>query len=68
MLPKSGQKKAEYTVVTVTTVKESAEHEGYDRVLTEKRITENNITDVDSREYTLCECVIILWEHYKVRR
>ena len=28
--------------------RDSAEHEGYDGALTEKRITENNITDTDS--------------------
>ena len=38
--------------------KDSAEHEGYDRVLTEKRITENNITDADSREYGLLERIL----------
>ena len=37
---------------------DSAEHEGYDRVLTEKRITENNITDADSRGYGLLELIL----------
>lgn len=38
--------------------RDSAEHEGYDRVLTEKRITENNITDADSRENGLLERIL----------
>jgi group II intron reverse transcriptase/maturase len=38
--------------------RDSAEHEGYDRVLTEKRITENNITDADSRENGLLELIL----------
>jgi len=38
--------------------RDSAEHEGYDRVLTEKRITENNITDADRNEYRLLEQIL----------
>lgn len=38
--------------------RDSAEHEGYDRVLTEKRITENNITDADSGEDGLLERIL----------
>jgi len=38
--------------------RDSAEHEGYDRVLTEKRITENNITDADSGENGLLERIL----------
>lgn len=36
----------------------SAEHEGYDRALTEKRITENNITDADRNVYGLLEQIL----------
>lgn len=36
----------------------SAEHKGYDRALTEKRITENNITDASSEEYGLLEQIL----------
>lgn len=38
--------------------RDSAEHEGYDRALTEKRITENNITNADSRENGLLERIL----------
>jgi group II intron reverse transcriptase/maturase len=38
--------------------RDSTEHEGYDRVLTEKRITENNITDADSGENGLLEQIL----------
>lgn len=38
--------------------RDSAEHEGYDRVLTEKRITENNITDTNRNEYGLLEQIL----------
>ncbi len=38
--------------------RDSAEHEGYDRALTEKRITENNITDADSGENGLLERIL----------
>lgn len=38
--------------------RDSAEHEGYDRVLTEKRITKNNITDTDSGEDGLLERIL----------
>lgn len=38
--------------------KDSAEHEGYDRVLTEKRITENNITNADRNGYRLLEEIL----------
>ncbi|BEP30393.1 reverse transcriptase family protein [Helicovermis profundi] len=36
----------------------SAAHEGYDRVLTEKRITENNITDADRDANGLLEQIL----------
>lgn len=36
----------------------NAEHEGYDRVLTEKRITENNITDADRGVDRLLEQIL----------
>lgn len=38
--------------------RDSAEHEGYDRALTEKRITENNITDADSEVNGLLEQIL----------
>lgn len=38
--------------------RDSAEHEGYGRVLTEKRITENNITNADSGENGLLERIL----------
>lgn len=38
--------------------RDSAEHEGYDRVLTDKRITENNITNADSGEDGLLERIL----------
>jgi RNA-directed DNA polymerase len=38
--------------------RDSTEYEGYGRVLTEKRITENNITDADSGEYGLLERIL----------
>ena len=38
--------------------RDSAEHEGYDRALTEKRITENNNTDADSRVNGLLEKIL----------
>lgn len=38
--------------------RDSAEHKGYDRALTEKRITENNITDASSEEYGLLEQIL----------
>jgi group II intron reverse transcriptase/maturase len=38
--------------------RDSAEHEGYDRVLTEKRITENNITDAYRNGYSLLEQIL----------
>lgn len=38
--------------------RDSTEYKGYDRVLTEKRITENNITDADSGEYGLLERIL----------
>lgn len=38
--------------------RDSAEHKGYDRVLTEKRITENNITDASSEGYGLLEQIL----------
>ena len=38
--------------------RDSAEHEGYDRALTEERITENNITDADSGENGLLERIL----------
>lgn len=38
--------------------RDSAEHKGYDRVLTEKRITENNITDADRNGYGLLEQIL----------
>ncbi len=38
--------------------RDSAEHEGYDRALTEKRITENNITNADSRENRTLEEIL----------
>ena len=38
--------------------RDSAEHEGYDRVLTEKRITENNNTDADSGVNGLLERIL----------
>ncbi len=37
---------------------DSAEHKGYDRALTEKRITENNITDASSGKYSLLEQIL----------
>ena len=36
----------------------SAEHEGYDRALTDERITENNITNADSKENGLLEQIL----------
>lgn len=36
----------------------SVEHKGYDRALTETRITENNITDASSEEYGLLEQIL----------
>ncbi len=38
--------------------KDNAEHEGYDRALTEKRITENNITDTSSSVNGLLEQIL----------
>ena len=38
--------------------RDSAEHKGYDRALTEKRITENNITDASSEKYGLLEQIL----------
>lgn len=38
--------------------RDSAEHEGYDRALTGKRITENNITDADSEVNGLLEKIL----------
>lgn len=38
--------------------RDSAEHKGYDRVLTDKRITENNITDASSEGYGLLEQIL----------
>ena len=38
--------------------RDSAEHKGYGRVLTEKRITENNITDADRNGYGLLEQIL----------
>ncbi|MBN2899148.1 MAG: group II intron reverse transcriptase/maturase [Clostridia bacterium] len=38
--------------------RDSAEHKGYDRALTEKRITENNITDASSERYGLLEQIL----------
>ena len=38
--------------------RDSAEHKGYDRALTEKRITENNITDASSEGYGLLEQIL----------
>lgn len=38
--------------------RDSAEHEGYDGALTEKRITENNITNADSRENRILEQIL----------
>ncbi len=38
--------------------RDSAEHEGYDRALTEKRITENNVTDADSGVNGLLEQIL----------
>ena len=38
--------------------RDSAENEGYDRALTEKRITENNITDTSSKGYGLLEQIL----------
>ena len=38
--------------------RDSAEHEGYDRALTEKRITENNNTDADSGGNGLLERIL----------
>lgn len=38
--------------------RDSAEHKGYGRVLTGKRITENNITDADRREDRLLEQIL----------
>lgn len=38
--------------------RDSAEHEGYDRALTEKRITENNLTDADRNVYGLLEQIL----------
>ncbi len=38
--------------------RDSAEHKGYDRALTETRITENNITDASSEEYGLLEQIL----------
>jgi len=38
--------------------RDSAEHKGYDRALTEKRITENNITNASSEEYGLLEQIL----------
>jgi len=38
--------------------RDSAEHEGYDGALTEKRITENNITDADSGVNGLLERIL----------
>ncbi len=38
--------------------RDSAEHEGYDRALTDERITENNITNADSKENGLLEQIL----------
>lgn len=38
--------------------RDSAEHKGYDRALTDKRITENNITDASSEGYGLLEQIL----------
>lgn len=38
--------------------RDSAEHEGYDRALTEKRITEKNLTDADSGVNRLLEQIL----------
>lgn len=38
--------------------RDSAEHKRYGRALTEKRITENNITDASSEEYGLMEQIL----------
>jgi group II intron reverse transcriptase/maturase len=38
--------------------RDSAEHKGYDRALTETRITENNITDASSEGYGLLEQIL----------
>ena len=38
--------------------RDSAEHEGYDRALTDERITENNITNADSKEDGLLEQIL----------
>lgn len=38
--------------------RDSAEHKGYDRALTEKRITENNIIDANSEGYGLLEQIL----------
>jgi len=38
--------------------RDSAEHKGYDRALTEARITENNITDASSEGYGLLEQIL----------
>ena len=39
-------------------LRDSGEHEGYDRALTEKRITENNITNGDRNEYGLLKQIL----------
>ena len=38
--------------------RDSAEHEGYGRALTDKRITENNITDTSIKGYGLLEQIL----------
>lgn len=38
--------------------RDNAEHEGYAGVLTDKRITENNNTDADSKENRLLERIL----------
>lgn len=38
--------------------RDSAEHEGYDRMLTDKRITENNNTNTSSNENGLLEQIL----------
>ena len=54
-----GQKKSrKHHEVDGCCQRNSAEHEGYDRALTEKRITENNITDADRNEYGLLEHIL----------
>ncbi len=59
MLPKSGQKKAEYLVVAGSTVIETVlEHEGYSGALTDARLTKNNITNVDRIEDGLLEEIL----------